>query len=147
MKIYHGSPNRLKVLVPKQAKGLTKFENQKAIIKICEKDFKKNNPSNWKEMLVRYTGGYSVLKRKKFEPDTHLGGGAVDLKVIKDGKELDLGGVKLHKSSHLNYYEKKNKLTNRQKIIRDNRKLLKKVMKKSGFKPYLPEWWHWGYLK
>jgi D-alanyl-D-alanine dipeptidase len=23
--------------------------------------------------------------------------------------------------------------------------MLKKAMMKAGFKPYLPEWWHWGY--
>ena len=31
MKLYHGSPKKLKELKPKQGKGLTKFENQKAI--------------------------------------------------------------------------------------------------------------------
>ena len=131
----------------KIGEGKRSLEEQRAIIKICEKDFKKNDPINWKEMLIRYTGGYSVLKQEKFEPNTHLGGGAVDLKVIRDGKELDLGKVKLNESSNLNYYENKNKLTNKQKIIRDNRRLLKKVMKRVGFKPYLPEWWHWGYSK
>ncbi len=31
MKLYHGSPKKLKVLIPKKAKGIEKFENQKAI--------------------------------------------------------------------------------------------------------------------
>jgi hypothetical protein len=31
MKLYHGSPQKLKALCPKQAKGLTHFENQNAI--------------------------------------------------------------------------------------------------------------------
>ena len=31
MKLYHGTPKKLKVLRSKQGKGLTKFENQKAI--------------------------------------------------------------------------------------------------------------------
>jgi hypothetical protein len=31
MKLYHGSPKKLKVLVPKQGKGINKFESQKAI--------------------------------------------------------------------------------------------------------------------
>jgi|TARA_Y100000310_G_C20580600_1_gene762766 hypothetical protein len=35
MKLYHGSPKKLKILTPKQAKGLTKFENQKAIF-LCK---------------------------------------------------------------------------------------------------------------
>ncbi|GEM_PF-1722037 len=35
MKLYHGSPKRLKILRPLLAKGLTKFENQKAVF-LCK---------------------------------------------------------------------------------------------------------------
>ncbi len=35
MKLYHGSPKKLKIIKPSQAKGLTKFENQKAIF-LCK---------------------------------------------------------------------------------------------------------------
>ncbi|MAG79226.1 hypothetical protein CMI40_02520, partial [Candidatus Pacearchaeota archaeon] len=35
MKLYHGSPKKLKRLVPKQAKGIGKFENKKAIF-LCK---------------------------------------------------------------------------------------------------------------
>jgi hypothetical protein len=35
MKLYHGSPKKLKIIKPTQAKGLTKFENQKAIF-LCK---------------------------------------------------------------------------------------------------------------
>ena len=35
MKLYHGSPRKLKRLVPKQAKGIGKFENKKAIF-LCK---------------------------------------------------------------------------------------------------------------
>ena len=38
MKLYHGSPRKLKRLVPKQAKGIGKFENKRAIF-LC-KSFK-----------------------------------------------------------------------------------------------------------
>ena len=31
MKLYHGSPKKLDVLVPSKARGISKFENQKAI--------------------------------------------------------------------------------------------------------------------
>jgi len=31
MKLYHGSPENLKILKPKEAKGIDEFENQKAI--------------------------------------------------------------------------------------------------------------------
>ena len=35
MKLYHGSPKKLKVLKPIQAKGINEFENQKAIF-LCK---------------------------------------------------------------------------------------------------------------
>ena len=35
MKLYHGSPKKLNIIKPLQAKGLTKFENQKAIF-LCK---------------------------------------------------------------------------------------------------------------
>lgn len=35
MKFYHSSPKKLKALIPKQAKGLTKFENEKTIF-LCK---------------------------------------------------------------------------------------------------------------
>jgi len=35
MKLYHGSPKKLKILVPIKAKGQNKFENQKAIF-LCK---------------------------------------------------------------------------------------------------------------
>ncbi len=125
--------------------GKREIAEQRAIVSKTAKSLKKSNPNNWEKLLIKYTGGYETFKQKKFEPDTHLGGGAVDLMLLKNGKIIDMGGVKLHESSNLNYYEKKNKLTIKEKKIRDNRKMLKKFMMKAGFKPYLPEWWHWGY--
>ena len=115
---------------------------------ICfKRDFKRKKYQDWKKMLIKYTGGYDILKKKRFAPDTHLGGGAVDLTIMKGKKELSMGGIKLNEKSHLNYFEKKKKLTKKEKEIRDNRRLLKKVMKKARFKPSLHEWWHWGYKK
>ncbi|MFH1585524.1 MAG: hypothetical protein ABIB79_02035 [archaeon] len=35
MKLYHGNPKLKKVISPRQAKGLTKFENQKAVF-LCK---------------------------------------------------------------------------------------------------------------
>ena len=35
MKLYHGSPKKLKIIMPKQAKGINKFENQKAVF-LCK---------------------------------------------------------------------------------------------------------------
>ena len=127
--------------------GKRSIEDQRRIIKICEKDFKRKHPKNWHNMLVRYTGGYKILKQRPFWPASHLGGGAVDLTIMKGKKELEMGGVSFNEKDNLNYYEKKKKLTKKEEEIKRNRRLLKKVMRKVGFKPYLPEWWHWSCLK
>lgn len=125
--------------------GKRSVAEQRRIIKICEEDFKKKYPKNWHNMLVRYTGGYEVLKQKSFWPASHLGGGAVDLTIVKGKRELDMGGIKLNEQDALNYYEKKKRLSKKEKEIRENRRLLKRVMRKAGFKGYKHEWWHWGY--
>jgi D-alanyl-D-alanine dipeptidase len=128
--------------------GKRSIADQRKIIKICEEDFKNKNPDNWKKMLIDFTGGYEILKKKKFSPMSHLGGGAVDLTIVDGkGRELDLGGDTFDKREALNYYEKKKNLTLREKQIRNNRRILKKAMIKAGFKSYPKEWIHWGLKK
>jgi len=127
--------------------GARSLSQQRTIIKICEKQLKKEHPKNWLELLNRYTGGYKSLTQE-LPLDTHRHGGAVDLTIVdKKGKELDMGGREIDSTSYLNHFEKKKGISKREKKVRDNRRLLKKVMRKSGFKPYLPEWHHWGYPK
>lgn len=127
--------------------GKRSIEDQRRIIKICEKDFKRKYPKNWKKMLIIATGGYKSLT-EKLPMDTHRHGGAVDLTIVNDkGKELLMEEDDSLKKNELNYYGKKKRLTKKQKQIGDNRRLLKKVMKKVGFKPYLKEWIHWRYKK
>jgi len=121
------------------------LSSQKIIVKKFEKDLKKKYPKNWLKMLNKFTGGYSVLTNKNMPINTHRQGGALDITLIHDGKELDMGGRTYSEKDHLNFFEKKRKLSQNEKKVRNNRKLLKKVMKKTGFKSYLPEWWHWGY--
>jgi zinc D-Ala-D-Ala dipeptidase len=128
--------------------GKRSVEDQRRIIDICAEDFKNRDPKNWKQMLIDFTGGYEVLKQKTFSPMSHLGGGALDLTIVDEkGKELDLGGDTFDKREALNYYERKKNLTKREKKIRDNRRIMKKALINAGFKPYLKEWIHWGYMK
>jgi zinc D-Ala-D-Ala dipeptidase len=127
--------------------GKRSIEDQRRIIKICEEDFKNRDPKNWKEMLVKFTGGYQSLKQK-LPKNTHRHGGAVDITIIDgNGKEIDMGKDTFDKREALNFYERKKNLTKREKQIKKNRRLLKKVMTKAGFEPYYPEWTHWGYSK
>jgi zinc D-Ala-D-Ala dipeptidase len=123
-------------------------EEQLQIVKSTEKELKKTHPDNWEELLIKYTGGYGDITASKATPVmngmNHLSGKAVDLTLALNGKEVDMGldsrGVaKMDASDKLGYYKTG--------PIADNRKLLKKVLEKNGFKNYKDEWWHWGYMK
>jgi zinc D-Ala-D-Ala dipeptidase len=127
--------------------GKRSIEDQRRIIKICEKDLKNKFPASWKGRLVTFTGGYKSL-RMKLPRNTHRHGGAIDLTILdKNGKQLDMGGRKFNSTSKLNYYENRKNLTEKQKLTRKNRQLLKRVMKRSGFIENLDEWHHWGYSR
>lgn len=70
----------------------------------------------------------------------HSRGSTVDLTVIdlKDGEEIDMGGPfdYFGALSHHNFPN----LTAKQK---ENRKMLREIMAKYGFKAYDKEWWHY----
>lgn len=68
----------------------------------------------------------------------HATGGAVDVMLLANGKEVDMGGAYLDfsKGGDGNF------LTNEQK---DNRKVLCKAMQRAGFVNYPLEWWHFSY--
>jgi len=127
--------------------GKRSIEIQRRIIKICEIDLKRRDTKNWEKMLITFTGGYEDLKRK-IPKNTHRHGGAIDLIIIDEKrKEIDMSGDTFNKKEALNYYERKKNLTKREKQVKINRRLLKKVMIKAGFEPYFPEWTHWGFSK
>jgi D-alanyl-D-alanine dipeptidase len=91
---------------------------------------------------------FTGLPGKKVTLKGHFTGGALDLTIVNEnGEELDMGVDfdDITEKASLNYFEKKKSLNWRGKNVKKNRRLLKGVMKKSGFKPYLPEWWHWFY--
>jgi D-alanyl-D-alanine dipeptidase len=73
----------------------------------------------------------------------HNRGGAVDITLVDaNGKELDMGTTFDffgHEASH--YYEN---LTDE---VKQNRLLLKKIMKKSNFISFDSEWWHYNLKK
>ena len=126
--------------------GLRTLKEQTLIVEQTEKDLKKTEPRRWRKLLKIYTGGYEELKLKKISFMNHRSGLAVDLTIVKNGRELDMGGVKLNEKDRLDFFAKKTRLNKEEKNIRDNRRLLKNAMKRAGFKPYRLEWWHWGYV-
>jgi D-alanyl-D-alanine dipeptidase len=125
--------------------GYRSMKEQKKIVEDMEKKLKKTNPHNWKELLKKYTGGYEELYSKDISFMDHRSGNAVDLKIVHGDEEVELGGEQMDERDRLDYYEKKTSLTKEEAVIRHNRRWLKKVLERHGFKNNPDEWWHWGY--
>lgn len=77
-------------------------------------------------------------------PSVHNSGGAIDLTIaeIKTGRELDMGTAfdDFTEKSLTAHFEDSEFIE-----IRDNRRLLYRVMTEAGFTNYPLEWWHYDY--
>lgn len=73
---------------------------------------------------------------------SHSRGSAVDLTLVKDGEEIDMGSLidLLGTISHTI----SDRITPEQQ---KNRLYLKEIMEKHGYSNYPKEWWHFGLLK
>lgn len=69
----------------------------------------------------------------------HPTGGAVDVTLVEDGKDLDMGGKIADFSDDELIRTFSNSVTEEQ---RENRLLLRKIMLSHGFAPFDGEWWH-----
>ncbi len=78
----------------------------------------------------------------------HNYGLAVDVSIIdENGDSIDMG-TKVDDLTHLSHINNEEVLVRTGKISRkamENRRLLRRVMKKAGFKPLKNEWWHFNY--
>jgi zinc D-Ala-D-Ala dipeptidase len=88
---------------------------------------------------------WAIVPNPKYVADPakgsiHNRGGAVDITLVDvAGNELDMGTAFDHfgpEAAH-NYTEVS-------PAVRKNRKLLRKIMEKSGFKAFESEWWHYN---
>ena len=70
----------------------------------------------------------------------HCTGGAVDLTLVRQGKQLDMGTLWGEMSSRSRTQSRE--ITKKARL---NRNLLIKAMKTEGFCNYPFEWWHWSY--
>ena len=97
------------------------------------------------KLVFKFSGGLAKSVKRL---DAHRKGGSFDLTIInKKGEELYMGTDHddLTKKAATDYYEKKKNLNHLEKEAKKNRRLLKRVLEKTGFRNYTPEWWHWSY--
>ncbi len=95
-------------------------------------------------LLWRYA---ARVKRRVTRPDSHRTGGAVDLTLVDaSGRELEMGTDHdaLVPEAALAFYERKPRLSPRERAFRDRRRILTRAMTRAGFRRYAPEWWHWS---
>ncbi len=120
-------------------------EVQTALFKRFYDSLKADNPDWSESRLTAETKKFVSLPSLNPErPSVHNSGGAIDLTIIEiwNHKELDMGtGFDdfTDKSLTLHFEELGDS------AIRDNRRLLYRVMTEAGFTNYPLEWWHYDY--
>lgn len=82
-------------------------------------------------------------KEDKIFPPAHTTGGAIDLTLLKDGKELDFGTEfdSFSDKTNTTWFENHDE----DNEIRDNRRYLYWTMIHAGFTNLPSEWWHYEY--
>lgn len=81
------------------------------------------------------------------KPSPHLSGGAIDLTIAGPGGWLEMGTAfdDFSDLATTRHYEEISELSERDILIRDNRRLLYHLMIEAGFVNYPKEWWHYEY--
>ena len=123
----------------------TKADQRKLVRSVAE-ELKKSNPGNWRELLDTYTGGYGELKLKVDDIShmNHRSGRAVDLTLLKDGVEVDMG---LDAKGNAVMGDRDRLDNVKSGPVGTNRRKLATALASRGFENYLGEWWHWGLKK
>jgi len=132
------------------------FRTQKAQLALFQKsesEIARANPTWTPEQVTQETLKYVAHPGKyaEYRVSPHNSGGAVDLSMSYQGKELDFGNAfdTLSEQSATAYFERKWDPAHDQGFseerwnkIRENRRLLAHLMFEQGFTNYPDEWWH-----
>jgi len=131
------------------------LETQENLFNIYKEKFRKEKPELIKDgnedELIKYTSKYVIFPSDNLENmSPHLTGNTVDLTIVdKELKELDMGTGfdEMCEEAALYYFRDKKNKSLKDKLIEENRELLRKVMIDSGFKEYVHEWWHYQFFE
>jgi len=101
--------------------------------------FSYKNPTWSRKRVIKEIEKYVAPATGKFASG-HMTGGAVDIRLIKNGRRVPM------KSNKLTYQE--NALSVQPKLLKylqKNREIMFKALLKSGLSNYPKEYWHWSY--
>lgn len=96
------------------------------------------NPKLKFEKLLEQTHQFVALPSVAGHPT----GGAIDLTIASEGKEIDMGG-RIADFSNEDLLPTHSRLTSSAQA--EHRLLLHDLMKEEGFAPFYGEWWHFSY--
>lgn len=117
---------------------------QTALFNCFYDELKSENPGWDEARLIAETKKFvSLPSMDPLRPSVHNSGGAIDLTIIEihNKKELDMGtGFDDFTDRSLTLH-----FEDTDCMIRDNRRLLYRVMTEAGFTNYPLEWWHYDY--
>lgn len=113
---------------------------QKNIYNDFVKKFRKKYPRWSKEKIQgevqKYVASYRIGKFSS----GHMTGGAIDLRLMKNGRKVPM------KSSKLSYQENAKSFQPKLPVhIQKNRQIMFNALTKAGFSNYPKEYWHWSY--
>ncbi len=112
---------------------------QKEIFQWFVKRFSKKHPSWLKSKIIKEVEKYVAPSEGKYASG-HMTGGAVDLRLWKNGRKVPMI------SSKLSYQE--NAKSHQPKLppyIQKNRQIMFEALRKTGLDNYPKEYWHWSY--
>jgi len=113
---------------------------QKEIYNDFVKNFKKKYPKWSKEKIQREVEKYVASYRIGKFSSGHMTGGAIDLRLVKNGRKVPM------KSSKLTYQENAKSFQPKLSVhIQRNRKIMFDALAKAGLSNYPKEYWHWSY--
>lgn len=128
--------------------GFRKLAVQERLFKALYKKLAQDNPGWNGEKLD--LGTQEFVAKPSYDPACpcpHNTGGAVDLTIIKNGKDLDMGTVfdEFSVAAHTNYFKDKRPRVKAHQEVHENRMILLKSLQNVGFINYSHEWWHFSY--
>ncbi|MGR3304459.1 MAG: M15 family metallopeptidase [Candidatus Scalindua sp.] len=129
------------------------IEVQKIIFNKYKESLERDSPNTNERKLIDLTRKYvSLPSANEDNPSPHSTGGAIDLSLLdSSGNYLNMGTSfdDFNEKSNTRYYEQLietgKKLSDKEFIILNNRRLLFHIMNKVGFTNYSEEWWHYDY--
>jgi len=144
LRVAHSLPEGMGLII---LDGWRPWRVQQYLFDTLQEAIRAHHPELDQESLLTRTREFvSVPSREPEAPSPHLTGGAVDVTLSDaDGLPLNMGTLfdEAVPASHTAYFENREALSETQRQVRDNRRLLYAVMYEAGFTNLPSEWWHY----